>query len=522
MRLIPKPVERLGFVPKSLTQHPHPDDMRPLAEVMQQAAPPPDRESREGREGVTAPNTTNPTTDPTLTFYQAPGTHTPVCVLLGPGGTGKTYRIQKYQQDNEDEKVLLTATTGVAAINIGPTACTINSAMKFFSEETLKENLTKPYVMDMVRSSFAPLTLLVIDEVSMLSSGILEKIYDFIESINRDRAARGSDPLKLLLSGDFCQLPPVVEGAVPFAFHARQWEKAFEPAIVKLTKNYRQSSDPDFQRALHRCRIGDSAGAINDLKCNYSKMINYDFPGLTLYSINKEVEAHNTKKLRELPGDPFYDIPQKWGEQLKKEWDSIPDPLIVKIGAQIRVTANLSNQGHGSSFVYVNGDIGILKAYESGKYATVELNRGGTVSVDPVTRMNFKPLGLKERPPEFCNGKKVPHKFTGQDRAEYEAYIVSQSMKGRSWYHPKERKWVIGEIRFIPIMLGFASSVHRSQGLTLSQVQIDIRPQFSGSPQMMYVALSRCTSASGIFIARGDQHKLQSRISVHREVVKYV
>lgn len=55
-----------------------------------------------------------------------------------------------------------------------------------------------------------------------------------------------------------------------------------------------------------------------------------------------------------------------------------------------------------------------------------------------------------------------------------------------------------GAVRFYPLRLAYASTVHKSQGLTLDRVQIDFRDAFFASPSMLYVALSRAREAQGL------------------------
>lgn len=474
-----------------------------------------------------------------IQFYLAPGTQTPVAVLLGPGGTGKTYKIREYEERHPTLDVLMTATTGVAAINIGPGCVTINSAFKFFNEASLVEALKtrKQSIWREVQSN----DLIVVDEVSMLSSGILDLVYNFVEEINRFKMSIDSRKrVKLLLSGDFCQLPPIAErseqegrrsAATPFAFRAKCWDQIFEPAITKLTKNYRQAADPLFQQALHMARIGNAGACVDALTragVEYSNSIDYGFPGLTLYPINKDVAAHNAKKLAEINLPTIEDRPWTWGEQ-HRDWKEIPSIFVTKVGAQVRTTANRT-----PSFEYVNGDIAKLHHLEPNHYATVELLRdGSTHNITPVFRYNMKRLAEGEQPPKNNHGWDIPlfeedeygRRNYEEYRLKYEAYKQAMDANMKPYYDPKTNKHVIGMIAYIPLTLGYASTFHRAQGLTQDHLQIDIQSKFSDNPQMMYVALSRCRQASNIRITRGGlsaQGKLASRIRAHPDVLRYV
>ncbi len=86
---------------------------------------------------------------------------------------------------------------------------------------------------------------------------------------------------------------------------------------------------------------------------------------------------------------------------------------------------------------------------------------------------------------------------------------------------PKRIAWIIGGIRYMPIRLAYATTIHKSQGLTLDNAQLDIRDQFFGSPNFAYVALSRTRTPAGLRIV-GTPACLDQRICIHPEVVPWV
>jgi hypothetical protein len=490
-----------------------------------------------GLDGAEAART--PSGDP-LRFHIPKGTYTPVCVLHGPGGTGQTYRVRQYAEEHDDETVLMTATTGVAAINIGPGCVTVNSAFKFFDEESLRDGINRRW--ESIAKEIRNNDMVVIDEVSMLSSNLLDLLYGFIEKLNSSSSMASGPterPIKLLLSGDFCQLPPVARDSgtkskrnaeTPFAFKAQCWPAIFEPAITKLTQNYRQANDPAFQQALYYARIGNgpAAAAALDGKITYRTTVDIDFPGLTLYSVNKHVDAHNERKLKDIKSPVITDRADSWGTPHGDWKEVLLTGFEVKIGAQVRITAN--NFGFGYNGVeYVNGDIGELLEYIPGKSAKVYIPPSSdgkrperNATVVPVTRYNARVLYHNEEVPKICNGVPVPKAWTGSDRFAYDEYMTKMFLGRNAFYDPKARKMVIGAMKYLPISLGWASTIHKCQGLTVDAIQIDISNPFAASPQMMYVALSRCRTAAGIHITGGDASKLVTRIRAHPDVVKYV
>jgi len=170
-------------------------------------------------------------------------------------------------------------------------------------------------------------------------------------------------------------------------------------------------------------------------------------------------------------------VSTRWGK-LRSEWGQlekpehtwgIPKELKLKIGALVMILANERNEER--RLIYVNGDLGtIVDAEESS--AWVELQRTGeVVRVVPVTRQVKIPCDSARR-------KELREKGEG-DKID--------------------GKWeIVGAITYLPLRVAYASTTHKSQGLSLDRVQINVRDPFFKSPGMMYVALSRARTAAGL------------------------
>lgn len=285
------------------------------------------------------------------------------------------------------------------------------------------------------------------------------------------------DSLFLLADGTVahnCQLPPV-EGE--FAFKASCWP-IYDANTTKLTKVWRQSDQP-FLDALALIRGGNKAGAraLVESGVEYSMWLDPHFDGVTLVSTNAEADAINFSRFLELPGEPVRFTSKTEGVP-DDDWRLIPAYTDIKIGARVMVTAN-----DAPAFTYANGDTG-----------TVE-------------NITYTSSGHLPEVPLFVS---VRLDRTGASTSIY--FCVRRNLvSGRQ----------LGTIRFMPLKLGYSLTIHKSQGLTFDRVQIDPRHWFAGSPALMYVALSRARTASGVKII-GPVDTMEKRIVAHSEVSRWL
>jgi hypothetical protein len=188
--------------------------------------------------------------------------------ILGPAGSGKTTEL-KTLCDSDTNYAKMTATTGIAAVNLGAGVATINSVLKFYDLDSLKEAQRYGRLQTaMLAVQREGVQVLAIDEISMMSAEMLDIIVSEWERCGERVKMPG-----LLLMGDFCQLPPV-KGE--FAFTAKCWDKFH---VDQKTKVYRQDN-PKFLEALSYARKGrgvDCAMAMNAAGAQFAHKLDYDF-----------------------------------------------------------------------------------------------------------------------------------------------------------------------------------------------------------------------------------------------------
>lgn len=478
--------------------------------------------------------------------------------LFGASGSGKTYAIRERLAANPRYAVL-TATTGVAAINMGDGVTTVHSQMKFFDLDSLKRSLREGWLKwSFVGLARRGVRYLIIDEISMFSADALDCLYaaakqarDWIFENRDNRAARGAfglTPVGLLLVGDYCQLPPV-EGT--YAFHAKCWS---EFKVEKLTTNYRQS-DPVFLQALNAARKGRGAECVTllrNLNVQFVPVPIDDFDGTSLFPINNQVDKRNRECLAKIDAPEICFDRHVWGKE-KGEWKNIPERLIVKEGARVMVLVNQPKE-----FKYVNGDMGVIlpSARDTRtNWREVTDGDGERICVPDFVNTNFEladnsslPLTIRrgfdcrvwgkaycytfvldkvvqsnyqDREPEglvvnWEGPDYSPHEEDPDFWIRYYNYIEKVRMGGVPYLDPVKGAWVVGEVEYMPVRLGYALTVHKVQGLTLDRVQLDCRNLMARKPGLMYVAMSRVRSPEGLVIV-GSPSLLAERIIASSE-----
>jgi len=408
--------------------------------------------------------------------------------ITGAGGVGKSQCIKQIVSVLKERgyKVAVTAHTGIAALTIE--GQTLWSFMKFNFDllKLTKEEIGAHFLKNKhACAKFQSFKTLVIDEISMLDPNVFE-IIDYVLQITR-RDYRPFGGIQLVLVGDFFQLPsPESKGFLikKYVFQSDSFWKAIENCY-DLQEMWRQS-DPVFISLLHRVRKGEQTSEdIDVLKSRIGKTLECEDKGIVptkLYSHNADVDRINSEEMAKIIEEPFAfqfrtgTYASKFRKESKESFalkKLIKDlnaevPVILKIGCQVMLCYNLDVGGG-----LVNGARGVIVGWSKSE------------TFDPETSFAVKNdsafLYPKEQLPivQFANGRKIqiPYVRYIMENDGYEAYA-----------------WRIG------IKLAWATSIHKSQSLTLDAAEIDLSKCFDAG--MAYVALSRITSLKNLRIAK--------------------
>jgi ATP-dependent DNA helicase PIF1 len=388
-------------------------------------------------------------------------------LITGAAGTGKTFLVR--QQADNDPLAMLAATTGIAAINLGGT--TINSALQFFDTSSIERAKDQGWLQRILRRRRqCGISHYYVDEVSMLSGNVLSHLVDAIDEVNLDHKS----DIQLTLIGDFGQLPPA-SNTETFAFESPTWPR-FAANRTHLTEIRRQS-DKAFIDALQAVRAGNGEAALEFFGPRLLPVISNHYPGVTLRATNALVDEYNDRRIAELTSS-VVSFPSLRTGQVLNEWNLIPRVLHLRVGSLVMVLANARDEW--GNLLYVNGDLGILQGMTEQGDAIVTLQRTGEDTLIQATTRHHE----------------VP---------TLQGYKMNR----------------VGSLTYMPLRLAWASTVHKSQGLTLDHVQVDLRAGFFRQPGMLYTALSRARTAEGLRIV-GTREQFVGRCTVSQKAKEWL
>ena len=424
--------------------------------------------------------------------------------ITGVAGSGKTF-MQLRRIEEDSEYALLCATTGIAAVNLG--TATVNSLLKYFDTDSLRDKYQTGALHRVLRRTFTEFRALVIDEISMADGEQLDLIVQASDEVFSNtvfrRERRFDTPPRIIVTGDFLQLRPV---KAKWSFEADCWPR-FEKNTTRLTKIWRQDN-PGFLEALNAARRGDGEKAgelLRDL-VRWEREVSFDGNATTIMAKNDQVDRYNKVRLGMLDGDPFILKRLEWGRR-SGEWRNIPERLQLKVGALVMILANDSPE-----FTYANGDLGIVdgipeRGIEGGSTTvSIRLLRNDClVGIPVIERTNTtSSIGSKD---EVETYRPDQNEGLGRPReVHYDAIL---------------KRYVVGAVRFFPLRLAYATTLHKAQGLSLDRVQMDIRDGFFAQPGMVYVSLSRARTPEGLRIV-GTPEMLAKRITTDPKVERWL
>lgn len=392
-------------------------------------------------------------------------------MVTGLAGSGKTYRIRKILE-SDSSWGLVTATTGVAARILGPKVPTINSALGFFDQESLERVYTDGTLRKNIRTLRTKYDRLIIDEASMLSSEMFDRILLACEA----------EDMGLVLVGDFLQLPPITKDFKPpsWLFNSKHWARFinFGKNVVRLQTQHRHTN-PDFVKGLNLLRAGKGEQALPHLQkagVTFPQVPTVgstdDFDGVVVVATNTAKDIVDNKRYEAIEAEEVTYNTERWGQQ-RKEWSEIADCVSLKVGCRVMILRNLYQEKDGkTTLTQANGETGIVLSLNPA-YVTVQRDDGSVVDVAMQKTDNA-----------------IRRTILNHDHSRLTETIQAAT----------------GGVDYLPLCRAFAMTTHKCQGLTITtKTQIPVwRDLFWKTRAMVYVAASRVKNPEDLSIVGAD------------------
>lgn len=387
--------------------------------------------------------------------------------ITGGGGVGKSYLIHTIKRELESFglKVALTSSTGISAVNIG--GSTIHSFCGTGTRRRVKDlKNIKADVIAKVRNFISQYDVVIIDEVSMVAGDHVDMIDTWFQRIYKNKRPFGGR--QVIMVGDFLQLPVVIKQddsiENKYAFQSEAW-RSYGIKEHFLTKIFRQE-DADHQYYLNCIRFGKINQKVLDF---FNTRVNAklkDSDPTELYPLKTSVSNINFGRLNRLKGkeydyDAVFSGEDVWQQALAKNILA-ETCLYLKEGAKVLFIKNNFQEG------YYNGMTGIVKECLEGTVVVENLD-GELIHVERET-----------------------------------------------WEKIDNRGKVIASMKQFPLILGYAITIHKAQGLTLDYMKCDLSRCFEYG--QAYVALSRVRTMSGLSINKPITKK---DVKTDKVVVEY-
>lgn len=416
--------------------------------------------------------------------------------LTGPAGSGKTFLLKnfidwyRHNKETENKKIYITATTGLSASLIE--GCTIHSYSGIGTGQKDINDIYKNIVKfsSGAKKRWLETGVLIIDEISMMEASIFDKLEILAKKIRKNDDPFGG--IQIILSGDFLQLPPIK--STTFCFEAISWDIVIDK-VFYFDKIIRQR-DESLQEVLNNIRIGVVDDRVKSLlnSC-FNKKLEHPSGIIPTHLFSKRdvVLNYNTKELQKLidnecetytySAEYIFPEKKKITEEAKEFLINlintnrcIDDTLTLSVGAQVMLITNqlsalTTEEASIMKNTIFNGSRGIVVGFEQvangKKYPIVSFLSGEILTI-------------------------TPHTF------EYES-----------------DKQTIRKAQ-IPLILAWAITIHKAQGMSLDYLQTDIGKDIFEYGQV-YVVLSRIRNIDGLSLFNIDY----SKIRAHPKILSY-
>lgn len=401
--------------------------------------------------------------------------------LTGPAGSGKSFLLKYFitwfqkEKENKENRIFITSTTGLSSLLIDGMTINRYSGIGIGTKD-VDYYFKKIWKMKAIKERWLNTSVLIIDEISMMDPDIFDKLEILARKIRKNEAPFGG--IQIILSGDFLQLPPVKSDS--FCFESFSWDSVIHETFY-FDKIVRQS-DSQLQSILNYIRIGivnEEVTKCLDSCINKELLIKDGITPTLLFSKKNMVIEHNDKEINKLIDngalyhiyDSIYDFGKITNEEtitiykeLLNSQFQVDDKIMLSLHSQVMLTVNIPE------YELANGSVGVI----------VDFKNDEKISYPIVLFLNGITMTIKEH-----------------------LYKIDEDSDSIKKYQ-------------IPLMLSWAITIHKAQGMSLDFVRTDIGSSIFEYGQA-YVVLSRIKSIDGLSLINVDY----SKIKAHPKILKY-
>ncbi len=378
------------------------------------------------------------------------------CFITGGAGVGKSFLLKSLmeQYKSASNELAVLASTGAAAVIMS--GRTFHS---FFgltpkilnSNNAIEEVLENKRLVKRIEKS----KLLVLDEVSMLSGDVLALGERIARTVKDPNKVWGG--LTVYACGDFAQLPPVGLEK-DWAFMHEVWDESqFLPILLKTPM---RTQSLYFQKVLEKIRW---ANIDDEVKSFLESRVNLQAPSdsTKIFPYKQKVSSFNKQMLAQIQSE-------------KHEFET-------KLEGQVPYT----------DYLIKNAPIDMVLELKVGALVMTRVN-------DPMSRFVNGSVGVIQKIHKDCVEVKINNRLINIEPFTF-SYLNGEGK-------------VMATMTNFPLSLAWAMTIHKAQGATLNQVEVDLKGLWETG--QAYVALSRVRSEEDVFINHFclDSFKFDQRV----------